>query len=298
MAKRHGETAAGAAADGTAGDAAASDAAAQDVATGGAPTGEVAVAGVPVEGGPVEGGPDGAGSGSAAPAGSGAGLPVAAAEADDGPVADEAAGGPERMCLVTRAVLPVEALVRFVVDPDGHVVPDLKRSLPGRGVWVTATREAVATAERKRLFGRGFKAEVKVEPGLADRVEALMRRAALQSLSLARKAGLVVTGFTKVEAAIGGERLSALVEASDGAEDGKRKVIAAVMRRFGDAGAVPVVAAFDSAEIGLALGLTNVIHAAVLAGRAGDGFVDRAGALARFRGSDVTHSAVSTVAGS
>lgn len=251
--------------------------------------------------GPVAGADGGDGAAGGAAPGDSAGAPAVdapAVDADAAVLADEAAGGPERTCLVGRTVRPVEDLVRFVLDPEGRVVPDLKRTLPGRGVWVTATREAVATAERKRLFGRGFKAEAVVEPGLADRVEALMRRAALQSLSLARKAGLVTTGFMKVEAAIGAERLAALVEAADGADDGKRKVRAAVMRRFGDAGAVPVIAAFDSTEIGLALGQTNVIHAAVLAGRAGDGFVARAGALARFRGSDVTSGMVSTVAGS
>ena len=209
---------------------------------------------------------------------------------------NEDAGATERMCIVTRAVEPVDTLLRFVVAPDGSVVPDLKRVLPGRGVGVGARRALVAEAERKRLFARAFKAPVTVEPDLAGRVDALLERSALQALSLARKGGALVTGFTKVETAIARETIVCLVEASDAAEDGFRKIAAALMRRFGTADALPIVREFASAQIGLALGLTNVIHAAVLAGRAGDGFVERVGALRRFRGSDVTTSLVSTVA--
>ena len=233
----------------------------------------------------------------AAGASQGAGPETEADLADDGPPKGRRAPR-ERMCLVSRAAMPVEALVRFVVDPDGRVVPDIRRTLPGRGVWVTATAAVVAEAERRRLFARGFKAQVTVEPGLAGRVETLLAKAALEALSMARKAGLVVTGFMKVETAIGSATLAALVEAADGAEDGRRKIRAALMRRHGRVDAVPVITAFRSAEIGLALGLTNVIHAAVLAGRAGDGFVDRAGALARFRGVVADNAATAGDAGS
>lgn len=194
----------------------------------------------------------------------------------------------ERQCLVSREVRPIDDLVRFVLGPDDTVVPDLKRVLPGRGVWVTATREAVAEAERKRLFARGFKESVTVDPGLAGRVEALLEAAALSALSLARKAGALVTGFTKVEAAIGAGEVAVLVEASDAAEDGTRKVVAAVVRRFGTADALPVVRVFSSDQMGLALGLTNVIHAAVLAGPAGNGFLARASALVRYRAPSIT----------
>jgi len=181
-------------------------------------------------------------------------------------------------------VKPVSELIRFVLAPDGTVVPDLRRRLPGRGVWVTARRDVVAEAERKRVFARGFKGEAKVEPGLADRVEKLTRDAALGALGLARKAGAVVTGFSKVEAAIGKREAAALIEATDGAPEGARKLAQAVRRTYIGENAVPVIRIFPSAELDLALGGANVIHAALLAGRAGEGFLSRAAALAAYLG--------------
>lgn len=189
----------------------------------------------------------------------------------------------ERQCLVSRAVMPVDRLIRFVRDPESRVVPDLKGDLPGRGVWVKATRAAVEEAERKRLFSRGFKAQVTVEPGLADRVEGLLRERALSALSLARKAGMVIDGFASVEAAIAGDTLACLVEASDGAADGRRKLLQAVKRRFGDSEALPLVASFDASQLSLALGRGHVIHACLKSGRASTGFLERADRLERFR---------------
>lgn len=193
-----------------------------------------------------------------------------------------------RQCLVSRETLPAEQLIRFVLAPDDSVVPDLKRVLPGRGVWVSATRATVEEAERRRLFARGFRQAVTVEPGLADRVDHLLERDALQALSLARKAGLLVTGFTKVETALMRGGVKALITASDAAPDGVRKMRAVVMRRYGSLSAVPGLGIFASDQIDLALGLTNVIHAALLAGRASDAVVERAGRLARYRAKDAT----------
>ncbi|MEW5421656.1 RNA-binding protein [Amorphus sp. 3PC139-8] len=189
----------------------------------------------------------------------------------------------ERQCLVTREVRPVDRLIRFVCDPEGRVVPDIKGDLPGRGVWVTATREAVDAAERKRLFGRGFKAQVTVEPGLAGRIEVLLTERALASLGLARKAGSVVDGFQSVEAAIGRDPVVALVEASDGAADGRRKIRQAVTRRFGREDALPLVASFNADQLSLALGRGHVIHACLKSGRASSGFLERVDRLERFR---------------
>lgn len=191
----------------------------------------------------------------------------------------------ERTCIVSRATRPVDELIRFVLAPDGTVVPDLKRDLPGRGVWVTASAEAVATAEKKRLFARGFKAEVRVEPGLAERVGTLLERAALGALAMANKAGLVVTGFGKVETALGRDAVAVLIHASDAAPDGIRKLAAAMKRRFGDGPGVPVVRSIASEQLDLALGRSNVIHAAVLEGRAAAAFLERERALVRFRAS-------------
>ncbi|MDQ0437494.1 putative RNA-binding protein YlxR (DUF448 family) [Kaistia dalseonensis] len=177
-------------------------------------------------------------------------------------------------------------MIRFVLDPEGQVVPDLRHRLPGRGVWVTARADMVATAEKKRLFGRGFKAEVKVEPGLAARVETLLEEAALGAISFARKAGEIVTGFAKVETAIARDPVVGLVQATEAAGDGRSKIEAALKRRFGRADAVPIIRIFRSEQLDLALGRSNVIHAALLAGRASENVIERVAALARFLGED------------
>jgi hypothetical protein len=177
-------------------------------------------------------------------------------------------------------------MIRFVLDPDGQVVPDLRRRLPGRGVWVTARVEILAAAERKKLFSRGFRAEAKVEPGLAERVDRLLEDAALQSLSFARKAGEIVTGFAKVETTIARENVVAVVQAAEAGDDGREKIEAALRRRFGKANAVPTIRIFTSGQLDLALGRSNVIHAALLAGRASENAMERVAALARFRGED------------
>lgn len=192
----------------------------------------------------------------------------------------------ERMCIVTRQTRPVDELIRFVAAPDGSVVADLRHRLPGRGVWVSADARSVAEAERKRLFGRAFKEAVVVAPGLADRVAERLTESALASLSLARKAGSLVLGFAKVEAAIGTGGVAALIEASDGGEDGLRKMEAALRRRHGAEPGIPVLRPFTAEQLSLALGRPHVIHAALLAGRASQNVIDHVAALARFLARD------------
>lgn len=191
----------------------------------------------------------------------------------------------ERQCAVSRKVLPIDLLIRFVLDPEGRVVPDLKHKLPGRGVWVTAAAEAVATAEkdRKRVFGRGFKTEVCVEPGLAQQVDALMERAALQALSITRKAGELVTGFSKVEAALRAGPVAGLVHAIEASEDGVRKLAAVAASGQETANGWEIVRLFESTQLDLALGRSNVIHAALLAGSASENFLSRVRELEAFR---------------
>jgi predicted RNA-binding protein YlxR (DUF448 family) len=192
--------------------------------------------------------------------------------------------GQERLCIVTREVRPVAEMIRFVVGPDGQVVPDLKRRLPGRGVWVTASRAAVADAAGRRAFARGFKADVQVPLDLAGTVEALIERSALDALSIVRKAGRVVTGFARVENALADEAVTALVHAADAGREGARKIAAAARRHLGEkADGLAVVEAFAAAQLDLALGRPNVVHAALLAGPASDGFLARYRSLERFR---------------
>lgn len=189
----------------------------------------------------------------------------------------------ERTCIVSRQSLPADRLIRFVLDPDRAVVADLRHRLPGRGAWVSADAEHVRLAEKRRLFAHAFEGEVAVAPGLAERVEAQLADAALAALSFARKAGVLIGGFSKVEAALGHEPVIALVHAADAGEDGVAKLAAAARRRFGEAG-LPAIRRFLGEELDLALGRQNVVHAALLAGPAGENVLTRVGELVRYCG--------------
>ncbi len=191
----------------------------------------------------------------------------------------------DRTCIVTRRSAGPDELIRFVVGPDAAVVPDLKRNLPGRGCWVTADREHVDMAAKKGQFARSFKAQVTVPPDLGGMVDGLLARSALGALGLARKAGAVALGATKVEASVRSGAALLVLHAVEASEDGLRK-IAQARRATVHAGG-PVIRAyklFSEPELGLALGGTNVIHAAVLAGDAGRAAEKRMVALDRYRG--------------
>jgi uncharacterized protein len=200
--------------------------------------------------------------------------------ADRGP--RNAAAATERMCIVTRTVRPIGELIRFVAGPDG-LVPDLKRRLPGRGVWVTARRSEIEAAVKRRAFQKSLRADVKVPSGLAEIVDGLLERAALDALAIAHKASLVVTGFTRVEAAIAERAVVALLQARDAGADGSRKLAAALVRRGEAAPPVEIVSSFTTEQLDLALGRLNVVHAALLAGRAGETFLARWRILECFR---------------
>ena len=203
-------------------------------------------------------------------------------ETDSGPRRGTA--GLERLCVVTRTVKPVDEMIRFVLGPDGNVVPDLKRRLPGRGVWVTATRAATAEAVKRRAFARSLKTEVRVSADLPKQVESLLERAALDALSIAHKAGRVVAGYARVERALAAEPVVALLHAADAGREGRRKLAAAERRSREDEAEGPmVIEAFTAEQLDLALGRPNVVHAALLAGPAGDGFLARYRRLERFR---------------
>jgi uncharacterized protein len=189
----------------------------------------------------------------------------------------------ERLCIATRMVRPVAEMIRFVAGPDGVVVPDLKRRLPGRGVWVTAKRRLVEEAVRRRAFGRGLKGDFKAPADLPDALDRLLERSALDALSITYKAGLVVLGFAKVEAALGEGPVVGLVRARDAGADGGRKLAGVLGRRGDPVAAAKIIDAFTSAQLDLALGRLNVVHAALLAGRASETFLDRWRILESFR---------------
>ncbi len=181
---------------------------------------------------------------------------------------------------MSAAVLPEARLIRFVAGPDGVVVPDLGRRLPGRGMWVEATRAAVETAAKRGAFARSAKAKLTAPPGLADLVDGLLARRVLDGLGLARRAGELTFGAEKSAAAIEGGRAAWIIEAADGAEDGRRKIMQSARR----APTPPrVFGAFTTEHLSLALGLGNVVHAAFLKGRGAERWAEDVDRLAGFR---------------
>jgi len=192
------------------------------------------------------------------------------------------------MCALSRQVLPEGELIRFVADPDGNVVPDLKARLPGRGMWLEARRPVIAEAQKRKVFARALKESVSVPEDLADQVAGLLRSQLLGRLGLAARARQAVTGFAKVEAALKSGEALALLHAEEAAEDGKAKLAFAARRKDGPGkgpatGKEPLLLpGFTSAELGLALGRPHVIHAAVLQGAAGDSFIGAALRTLRF----------------
>jgi predicted RNA-binding protein YlxR (DUF448 family) len=170
----------------------------------------------------------------------------------------------QRRDLVTGVVMEEAALLRFVAGPDGSVVPDLARKLPGRGLWVEASREAVTTAAKKGLFSRAAKTKLNPAPDLADQVETALKRRLLDGLGLARRSGSLISGFEKVAASITAGKCVWMIEASDGAHDGRRKLLALARKSPRNPG---LFGLFSNEQLGLALGGENVIHLALLAGR-------------------------------
>jgi predicted RNA-binding protein YlxR (DUF448 family) len=186
----------------------------------------------------------------------------------------------ERRDIVTGEVMDEDRLIRFVAAPDGSVVPDLARKLPGRGIWVEAKRDSVVQAAKKNLFARSAKAKLTAPADLADQVDELLAKRILAALGLAKRAGDLTSGFEKVSAGITAGKAAWLIEASDGAEDGRRKLLALCRRQPRPP---QLFAAFTSAELGLALGRENVIHTAFLAGRGAESWTSDVQRLSGFR---------------
>jgi hypothetical protein len=200
---------------------------------------------------------------------------------DDLPAPDGAGGRTrDRRCIVSREVMDEARLIRFVAGPEGVVVPDVARKLPGRGLWVAATRPAVAEAARKGLFSKAAKTRLTADPGLADQVEALLMRRLLSGIGLARRSGDLISGFDKVTEALKARRVAWMVEAADGSADGRGKLLS--LARHLDPPA-RLIGVFSSGELGLALGLENVIHLAFLAGRGAERWTIDVERLSGFR---------------
>jgi uncharacterized protein len=215
-----------------------------------------------------------------------------AIELDHGP----RSRGAERFCVVTRAVRPAEDMIRFVIAPNGEAVADLKHNLPGRGVWVTGTRSALLAAVKANAFAHGFRRDVRLAPDLVGCTERLLESAALDALAVARKAGLVATGFAQVETALKREAVIAILHAAEAGPDGVKKLDSA-LKQSRQSASVRIVRILTSGQLDLALGRPNVIHAALLAGRASETFMARLRRLERFRSGEIGHAAVVDAAG-
>lgn len=193
------------------------------------------------------------------------------APADDG-------RSPLRRCIVTRRVRPRAELLRLVIAPDGAVVPDIEGRLPGRGLWISPDRAVIAEALRKNLIAKAARRAVVAPADLAERIEAGLARRCLDLIGLARRAGQATAGFEKVRAWLEGGKAALLVEASDGAADGRRKLVAA-------ASGLPVIAVLSAAELAAALGRETAVHVALRPGRLAERLREAAGRLGEMRDS-------------
>ena len=162
----------------------------------------------------------------------------------------------ERRCIVTRETEVKAGLVRFVVGPDDQVIPDVLEKLPGRGMWVSASRKAIDEAVKKGLFARAAKAPAKADAALADQVEGILARRVVDMLSMGRKAGRAVAGLEKVKTWLIDEKAVVLLQASDGSARGKTAL------RPPD-GPETLIDCLTSSELGMAFGRDTVIHAAM-----------------------------------
>jgi len=190
------------------------------------------------------------------------------------------AGGPIRQCAVTRERLALDALIRFVRSPDGIVVPDVFGRLPGRGAWVTADRETLSEGLKQGVFSRAFKAKSTPIEGVLSETERQLTQRCTGLLGMAKKSGSAVLGFDQVRAYIRKQAPGWLLEASDGAEDGRNKVHFLAKAIYED---VNVAGALSSAELGMAFGREHVIHALLEQGSLSDAFTVAYRRLTGFR---------------
>jgi predicted RNA-binding protein YlxR (DUF448 family) len=180
---------------------------------------------------------------------------------------------PERSCIITREPKPKAELLRFVIGPKSELVVDLANKLPGRGIYVSVSRLLVAEAIAKRAFSKAAKEQVTVPEGFLDRLQIQLERRVADALSLARKAGQVVTGFEKVETELKALHVAALIHASDAGEDGVKKL---------NPGTLPVIRTLPRDLLGEVLGRENAVHAAVTHGPAAAFFIEEARRFALF----------------
>ena len=208
---------------------------------------------------------------------------------------DDGADRPHRLCAVTRLERDPADLIRFVAGPDGVIVADLARRLPGRGVWVTARKAVIAEAIKKKCFAKSLKRQVHAAEDLPDRIEDLLLARVLNALSMAKKAGLVTSGFAQVDALIESGKVVALLHGSDGATGGRDKLDRKYTAIAQSRGHRPVIIGrLTISQISLAIGRANVVHAAITHGGLSLRLLDEAERLTRFAASDIASQTAST----
>lgn len=189
-----------------------------------------------------------------------------------------------RLCAVARVERPLDDLIRFAASPDGEIVPDLARKLPGRGVWVTADRASVAAAVKGKAFAKSLKRQVSAPADLPDRIERLMLRRLEQALAIANKAGLIVFGFAKIDTELDKGQIVGLVHGSDAAPGGRDKLDRKHQASArADGRPAPIVALLTIEQISLAMGRSNVVHAGLTQGGATERVLSEAGRIERYR---------------
>ena len=194
------------------------------------------------------------------------------------------ASGSERLCAVTRQSLDPSKLIRFVLSPDGAVVPDLERRLPGRGVWVGCDRKLVEKAVKANTFAKSLRARAEAAADLAERVDTLMVKRLSGTLSLANKAGLAISGFEKVSAALDKGPVAVVLHGAEGSVDGRSKIDRKFKAIQGARGlAAPIVDVLTVDQMSLAIGRGSVVHAALTPGGLSDRFLEEAERLMRYR---------------
>jgi uncharacterized protein len=213
-------------------------------------------------------------------------------ELDGGPLrVGKASAAPERRCIATMERRSQAEMIRFVLGPDRQVVPDVAARLPGRGAWVTASRDALEQALKKGAFARAFKAQARAAPDLAAQTEDILVRGLLNMIGMAKRAGDLTLGFEQVREAVRSARPACLMTAANASEDQRRKVLALVRGLYGpqpgedpaDVHLPPVVACFSDEELGMALGRERVVHACLKQGRIAHAWIGELARLSGFR---------------
>ena len=194
----------------------------------------------------------------------------------DADLPEEEERGPNRRCIASATVGPAVEMIRFVISPDGQVVPDVEGRLPGRGIWLSARRDMINTAVAKNLFSKAARRKVTVAADMADCLENLLVRRCRDVLGLARRAGQAVVGYEKVRTALKAGHGAVLVAASDGSADGRDKIRAL-------APGLPLVTVLRSDELGAAFGREQTVHAVLTPGRLAERLLVESGRLAGFR---------------